>query len=929
MPRRVYVWERGAVHLVSLSLYRENLVNFVPINIIKLHRQERKRTMKNSVRIAMVALLTLLAGVEYARAQANPWRDYNDGTLAWQYKVLSSGTTCKIKPADKSVVKGEVTIPREVQAGGAAIRVTEIAREAFKECKELTKVTIPEGVTQIGQSAFEECTALVTANIPEGVVTIGQEAFKLCAKLQDVVFPSSLRELQLGAFFHCNSLTKVVLPEGMEEVGRGSFQTCTHLVDVSIPMSVKKICDYAFAECARLKKIVLPESVESIEQFAFEKCTELATVNIPEGVKSLESGIFQECKSLTSITIPRGVKQMDKLAFNLCSGLKEFKVAEDNETFCSVDGVVFSKDKKTIELYPRGRKGAYVIPDGVETIAGETFGGGCTGLDSVFIPSSVKYIRDIAFGGSGLKSLTIPSTVESVEGMAFTYCESLKEVCLLADVSAFSNASDMMFLKIASDPILYVRPGEADKVRDKEWVMGGGFTVKEMHEVTFDAQGGEPAPATQYVKSDDKHAAIEPTVVPTKSNYTFKGWFLDGAATPYDFSTLVKASITLKAKWEKNSADHLYKVLFTVHDDDLSPLAEAKVELKDNTGLVVHSKKTNAQGQIEVELKDGDYTYEASHAGCDGAAKGNVAVKGKDLELSVTLTLKVYTVTFNADNGTLPYTKTVKHGKKLQAPEVPSKKDCEFLGWFYNDKKYEFTDVVTGDMELTARWKVVMQYTVTFDAAGGTPEPAQQRVKEGEKATRPADPAKAGYKFLGWYLSGALYAFDTPVKDNILLVAQWEFEGLRTVTFDAAGGTPVPPQQQVKDGAVATRPADPAKPGYEFKGWYLKGVLYNFDTPVRADITLEARWSVASGVQSELLSAMRVVGNPVGSVLVLEGVELAERVEVYSAVGALVCAQSLRGEVRVSIAASGWASGVYVVRAVARDGARVARFVKR
>lgn len=48
----------------------------------------------------------------------------------------------------------------------------------------------------------------------------------------------------------------------------------------------------------------------------------------------------------------------------------------------------------------------------------------------------------------------------------------------------------------------------------------------------------------------------------------------------------------------------------------------------------------------------------------------------------------------------------------------------------------------------------------------------------------------------------------------------------------------------------------------------------------------------------------------------------------YSAVGALVCAQSLRREVRVSIAASGWAGGVYVVRTVARDGAQVARFVK-
>lgn len=54
--------------------------------------------------------------------------------------------------------------------------------------------------------------------------------------------------------------------------------------------------------------------------------------------------------------------------------------------------------------------------------------------------------------------------------------------------------------------------------------MGGGFTVKEISGVTFGA-GGVKRRLHRYVKSDDKHAAIEPTGVPTKSNYTFKGWF--------------------------------------------------------------------------------------------------------------------------------------------------------------------------------------------------------------------------------------------------------------------------------------------------------------------------------------------------------------------------------------------------------------------
>lgn len=84
-----------------------------------------------------------------------------------------------------------------------------------------------------------------------------------------------------------------------------------------------------------------------------------------------------------------------------------------------------------------------------------------------------------------------------------------------------------------------------------------------------------------------------------------------------------------------------------------------------------------------------------------------------------------------------------------------------------------------------------------------------------------------------------------------------------------------------------------------------------------------------TAVESELLAGACVVGIPVGSVLVLEGVESAERVEVYSVMGTLAYAQKLRGERRVEVQARSWASGVYLVRILARDGERTLRVVKK
>ena len=74
------------------------------------------------------------------------------------------------------------------------------------------------------------------------------------------------------------------------------------------------------------------------------------------------------------------------------------------------------------------------------------------------------------------------------------------------------------------------------------------------------------------------------------------------------------------------------------------------------------------------------------------------------------------------------------------------------------------------------------KFTVTFDADGGTPAPAAQQVNEGEKATKPQDPTKEGFTFLGWFNGDTKYTFEEKVTANITLKAKWQAEGAEPET---------------------------------------------------------------------------------------------------------------------------------------------------
>ncbi len=142
------------------------------------------------------------------------------------------------------------------------------------------------------------------------------------------------------------------------------------------------------------------------------------------------------------------------------------------------------------------------------------------------------------------------------------------------------------------------------------------------------------------------------------------------------------------------------------------------------------------------------------------------------------------------------------------------------------------------------------EWTVNFDVDSISP----QKVKDGDVATKPADPTKADadgyiYTFAYWAKDGTEYDFSTPVHSDFTLTAVWTSEKQTCVlTFDSDGGTSVDPIS-VRYGEIATAPANPTKEAtaqynYTFEYWYATDskTAFDFTKPITSSLTLKAKW---------------------------------------------------------------------------------------
>ena len=119
-----------------------------------------------------------------------------------------SGTTATVTSGDIKY-SGDIVIPESISFNYSKYSVTSIGLWAFKECSDLTSVTIPNSVTSIGDYAFFYCNGLTSVTIPNSVTSIGDYAFWSCDGLTSVTIPNSVTSIGCYAFSFCINIENV------------------------------------------------------------------------------------------------------------------------------------------------------------------------------------------------------------------------------------------------------------------------------------------------------------------------------------------------------------------------------------------------------------------------------------------------------------------------------------------------------------------------------------------------------------------------------------------------------------------------------------------------------------------------------------------------------------------------------------------------
>ena len=386
-------------------------------------------------------------------------------------------------------------------------------------------------------------------------------------------------------------------------------------------------------------------------------------------------------------------------------------------------------------------------------------------------------------------------------------------------------------------------------------------TVTFWNETSYEDMTGAVPYLTQEVESGKTFP--RPGDPPAKEGYKFEGWYSDKECTKrYNFSA-VKGDLDVYAKWTKFPVVEYY-----LSPESEEPFYTVRVDLTlggdaQNAPL----KLSEVLKHLNVEIPEG---YEFNSWYTDPGYTEKYRPSGITEDTKVYLKFNkqpVVTYDFQLD-GVDDQTVNVNLGDYAD-PATYEREGYEIENWYTDaacTNAYDFTKPVMGDVTLYAKWQV-KQVSVTFDdgIAGNTD--AVETVDYGQAVAAPADPAREGYDFAGWYTDAdctAPYDFNTPVTGDLTLYAKWvEVEQPGTdpdepgtdpedpvaethkVTFDDCLASTQNPVVEVKDGETVAKPADPTCKGYTFLGWYSDTALtqaWDFSAPVTKDMTLWAKW---------------------------------------------------------------------------------------
>ena len=322
---------------------------------------------------------------------------------------------------------------------------------AFKDCSNITSITIPNNVISIDYFSFLRCTNLTSVAMSNSVTTIREYAFSSCTNLKNISISNNLKELgervfmdidnlafneydnayYLGndenpylilvkakstnidscninnntkfihseAFKECDSLSSILLPEGLLSIGNYAFLSCSNLSSINLPKTLIKIDNNAFMGCSSLTSIEIPEKIYAINDSTFASCSSLENLILSNNLARIDSDAFSGCSKLTNIIIPNTVTNISSNSFNNC----------DNLAFNEYDNA----------YYLGNNENPYLILIKAKS----------TDITSCQINNQTKFIHSEAFNNcENIADLIIPNNILKIGSYAFDNCNSLATI---------------------------------------------------------------------------------------------------------------------------------------------------------------------------------------------------------------------------------------------------------------------------------------------------------------------------------------------------------------------------------------------------------------------------------------------------------------------------------------------------------------------
>ncbi len=359
--------------------------------------------------------------------------------------------------------------------------ITNIDRFMFSECTNLKSIAIPASVTSFDDNAFTDCVGLDAVyyggTIDEWVeLSFGRGDSNPLGYARNLFIGNELvtnitinyaTHISSGVFSGYEALVSATICNGVTSIGESAFFGCSGLTSVTMPDSLTSI-DYAtFGYCSALTSIRIPDKVTNIGEWAFIGCTSLEHVAISNGVSTIGASAFGHCSSLTSIFIPNSVTSIGFSAFSDCKNAHIY-ISKDT-LFNNLTSNMFSNGTINNET----QKVHIMNEDGIEII-------------DLIIDNTVLVIPEGSFlGCSSLQSLTIPASVKSIEAWAFYGCSNLYKICNNSEIGLNIASSDNGYVAYYAKMII-------DKEGNKTYKDGSdGFTyIDTKDDFRFMLEGG-------------------------------------------------------------------------------------------------------------------------------------------------------------------------------------------------------------------------------------------------------------------------------------------------------------------------------------------------------------------------------------------------------------------------------------------------------